>query len=240
MICPVCESQLDLPENISSELYYDCPRCLSSLLIKDEKCEVLSEGDLNWDKDAQTEVPILDQSETTTPATAQEKDSETSEVEELDTTKSSAEFTQDNTPEDSVEQDELEKPEELDEDASVSSEMEADDDDNKEPDSTAQNKEEVENFSSLEEFASKSVSLDSVFLYDLLLKEINSMELKQKVEDILQDPLLSLDQEAQDLTVKEGRIKIEKISPIKVHVIVRALMGLSIEISWEQHLALDK
>ena len=57
---------------------------------------------------------------------------------------------------------------------------------------------------------------------------------------VLDDERLNITPEEKDLSIKEGVLTITKISPVKAHIIVKSLMGLPMEISWRQHLVMDK
>ncbi len=76
------------------------------------------------------------------------------------------------------------------------------------------------------------------FLYDLILSEINSQDTKEKVLAVLEDESLSLLSEEGGPSIKNGKIALEKISPVQAYVIVTALMGLPLRVFWTQrHIA---
>lgn len=76
------------------------------------------------------------------------------------------------------------------------------------------------------------------FLYNLTLSEINSQDTREKVLEVLEDEALNLpvkeDSRSFKTRIQDGQITIEKISPVKVYVIVSSLMGLPLQISWTQ------
>ena len=100
-------------------------------------------------------------------------------------------------------------------------------------------KAEKEDFSEVAEFArSTDQDKQGLFLYDLTLSEINSQGLREKVLSVLEDESLALPFEGPEnlepMQIKEGKITLAKISPVQAHVIINSLMGLPLNISWEQ------
>ena len=102
-----------------------------------------------------------------------------------------------------------------------------------------------EDFSDVAEFARKQEEdTKGIYLYDLTLSEINSQRLKEEVLAVLEDSYLNLPQEEESLNLKDiidkGQIKIPRISPIQTYIIVSSLMGLPLNIHWEQHHIADE
>ena len=99
---------------------------------------------------------------------------------------------------------------------------------------------ETEDFSDVAEFAkNQEENTKGIYLYDLTLSEINSQSLKEEVIAVLEDSYLNLLQDKDSLNLKDviekGEIKIPRISPIQTYIIVNSLMGLPLNIHWEQH-----
>ena len=91
-----------------------------------------------------------------------------------------------------------------------------------------------EDFSDVAEFGNtEDENRKGLLLYNLQLSEINSQTLKEKVLATLQDEFLNLSFSEED--IREGRMDILKISPVQAYIIVTALMGLPLQISWSQH-----
>ena len=89
-------------------------------------------------------------------------------------------------------------------------------------------------FSDVVEFGNtQDESQKGPLLYDLKLREINSQSLKDLICSTLEDEFLNISFSEEDM--KEGQIDILKISPVQAYVIVTALMGLPLQISWSQH-----
>ena len=110
-------------------------------------------------------------------------------------------------------------------------------------DSSSVEQSEKENFSEVAEFGSSTdQDKQSPFLYDLTLNEINSQIVREKVLSVLEDESLALSSgDSENLMpnrIKDGKITLSKISPVQAYVIVTSLMGLPLNISWEQsHIA---
>ena len=97
-----------------------------------------------------------------------------------------------------------------------------------------------EDFSDVEKFGnSPTPAGKGVFYYNVTVEEMDSADLRAGAEEVLEDPALKLAPEQLDMSVQEGRLRISKISPVQAHVIVKSLLGLSLKISWEQHLVAD-
>ena len=250
MKCPVCNQDFDRTfKNLKEDLYYDCSHCNSSLFFKGGECTVLSEGSLDQSvrkekgilKDSvfedQEEGGDLQDSELTVPELSIpdlaifEEEPEKAFEEKLEeiSEKVSEEVSEEisEEPEKAFE----EKLEEVSEEVS-------------EEDSIFQNEKRegsLEDFSEVTEYGNQqNLGKESAFHYNLILSEINSEEIHKQVKSILEDDALKLDPEKQDFLIKDGVLKISEISPVKVHIIVKSLIGLPVKISWEQHLAIDK
>lgn len=99
---------------------------------------------------------------------------------------------------------------------------------------------EGEDFSDMEQFGNAPApSGKGAFYYDVTVNDIDSPKLREKVEEILEDEALKLEPDQVHLSKPEGRLAINKISPVQTHVIVKSLLGLSLTISWNQHLIAD-
>lgn len=97
-----------------------------------------------------------------------------------------------------------------------------------------------EDFSEVVEFGNtQDQDRQGPFLYDLILSEINSQHIREKVLSILEDESLNLPLDKEDHSIqdniKNGKLIIEKISPVQAYIIVTFLMGLPLDISWKQH-----
>ena len=100
----------------------------------------------------------------------------------------------------------------------------------------SESKSQKEDFSEVAEFGNtQDQDKQGPFIYDLTLSEINSQDLREKVLTVLEDESLNLPSKEENHSIKDGEIIIVKISPVQAYVIVTALMGLPLNISWKQH-----
>ena len=227
MKCPVC--QIGLPISLSDGDYHDCDNCGSSLHIKEGGVEVLQEAESpiqdsvtmskeeleknegfreeEVEKSEITKVPTLDIDEDLLEEEAEEKKEDAFWVEE----KEEEQEGKPEAEEDFEEEEELIKEEEED-------------------------IEEGEGFEDVKEFATKEQGSEGAFHYSLHLKEINSEDLRGKVQRLLEEEFLGLELEVE---IENGEIKLDKISPVTTYLIVNSLMGLPIHMEWSQKSSLD-
>ncbi len=110
-----------------------------------------------------------------------------------------------------------------------------------EPQSPAPDGGQKEDFSEVSKYGNTpSAGEDGIFFYDLFLSGIDSIELKEAVQMVLDDEYLKISPEEKDISIKNGALRVSKISPVKAHIIVKSLIGLPMGISWKQHLAVDQ
>ena len=277
MNCPVCQSDLNLPETIkeSMELHYDCPSCFSSLFVKGGQCEVLSAGSAS-DKMQTEKLPAKETKDPTDPI----EESENSAEQEADFTDISPESDLQEEPASSPSEEEsleeeglseitevpvLEETEEASPESPVASSEE-----NNPPSSTTEESSESfefseeealeegplvqpaaqvedenipregEDFSDVKQFGNTPApSGKGAFYYDVTVNNIDSADLREQVEEVLEDQALKLTPDQVHFSKSEGRLVINKISPVQAHVIVKSLLGLFLTISWNQHLIAD-
>ena len=110
------------------------------------------------------------------------------------------------------------------------------------PEKSPASESQKEDFSEVAEFGNtQDQDKQGPFLYDLILSEINSQDIREKILFVLEDEYLNLSfrkddpSMEDDINIKDGQITIEKISPVQAYVIVTSLMGLPLNISWKQH-----
>ncbi len=258
MECPVCANEWESPAPTQEEVYYDCPHCGSSLLLKKGQCEVLSQGQIpdpseEGEKppssieplpeeedfpDEVTKVPELKMPEEADIESDIEKESPLSKTDEISSVKEEEEAP---TPEEPVPSS-SESENESAEGAEPSSNNEEKDFPFQEEGPAVESSAEAENkekedFSEVAQFAGTSSTEQGPFVYDLILSEINSQDTKEKVLAVLKDEHLNLplfEEASEKDLIKEGKIKIAKISPVQAYVIVLSLMGCPLKISWEQ------
>ena len=270
MECPVCQKNIPLsPKEIQEDLYYDCKYCQSSLFFQKGECQILSEGspleetkkealeengekkeDLFSEENLQEfrEVPELKESEEKPELQdLEEKTKEQEDFSESQEENQVSEETKDvKSLEASSEEIKKEPPEETFEDSSLNSSP-------LEKESLSSSSEELppienveenplpskEDFAEVTNYGNKA-SEEGAFSYDLTLSEINSKEVREKIEKVLEDGFLNMNPEENDLSIKEGVLKLKNMSPVQVHIIVKSLIGFPLKIAWKQELVVDK
>lgn len=88
------------------------------------------------------------------------------------------------------------------------------------------------------EFANSEDSLleDGLYLYNLFIDRIDSKELRETVKYVLGDDKLKLDYQGVMTTLKNGRLVIPDLHPLKAKRIIEQLQYFDFDIRWEQHL----
>ena len=295
MNCPVCQSDLGLPETFKEtmELHYDCPNCSSSLFLKGGNCEVLSANMVSnkeekpsekSTKKAETPSPfekqelkeppskalaseISSEKESDTPPSSlneaqpakaeedlpentevpvlEEVDEGEAEISEKSQKEEEAQSPEERAPQPSPEPFEF-KEEDSEESAAVqpSSETEELPSEEEEGGDPAEEGEiepsAEEDFSDVKKFGNAPAPTGKgAFYYDVTVNEIDSEDLRNQVEEVLEDEALKLSPEQFHFSAQEGSLVVKKISPVQAHVIVKSLLGLSLKISWQQHLIAD-
>ena len=95
---------------------------------------------------------------------------------------------------------------------------------------------EPEDFSDVEKFGNTTGNThQGPFYYNLFVGEINSKEAREHLEYVLSDEALNLP----PVEIKNGALRLNRLTPAATHVIVKALMGWPLKISWEQELVVD-
>lgn len=93
-----------------------------------------------------------------------------------------------------------------------------------------------EDFSDVEKFGNTTGNThQGPFYYNLFIGEINSKEAREHLEYVLSDEALNLP----PVEIKDGALRLIRLTPAATHVIVKALMGWPLKISWEQELVVD-
>lgn len=90
---------------------------------------------------------------------------------------------------------------------------------------------EIRDFGNSPQLTSES-SLSSYFL---LIRGLDSADVKQSVREVLTEPRLMLDVPALFKAVKNGELRLSGISSVKAFFIVSALRGLPVEVDWKQN-----
>jgi hypothetical protein len=99
---------------------------------------------------------------------------------------------------------------------------------------TVQPKSHPENFSEVIEFAN-SDSPSNPISYNLIIEGIDSAELKEKLKEALLDQKLKLNTELLLNSIKNGKLEIKNLNPIKTSLIVQRLGGEKLKLTWDQN-----
>ena len=263
MNCPICNMNLGLSEAHlkMDELHYDCPHCDSSFFFQNGEYQILNENSIpskspspspspshvetsamenleNKNEEFNTILGDKFQEEPSIDSQEEEKVSDSSFKKQEEEKVSDSSFTKQE--EEKVSDSSFKKQEEEEEESEFQEAIESENSSKLNDDSSLQNSPK-ENFSDIEEYGNKAdISIESVFYYDLQIQEINSAQLRQEIKMVLEDKALGLDPEAYFLKIKDGVLEISKLSPVKVHVIIKALIGLPLTLKWNQSLVVDK
>ena len=96
--------------------------------------------------------------------------------------------------------------------------------------------EKLEDFSDLERWGNRPGNThQGPFFYNLLIEDINSQETREYVKEVLSDEGLNLP----PFRIKGGSLRLPRLSPAAAHVIVKALIGRPLTLSWEQELTAE-
>ena len=94
-----------------------------------------------------------------------------------------------------------------------------------------------EDFSDIEKFGNISGHAHKgPFYYNLTIEEINSKQSREHLQDVLSDEGLTFP----PVEIKDGTLKLLRLTPAACHVIVKSLLGWPFKISWEQELVADQ
>jgi hypothetical protein len=97
-----------------------------------------------------------------------------------------------------------------------------------------------QNFSDVEEYGNAQATSQKGFLrYDLCVVGVDSTDIEKQVLSVLEDPFFKLEARKIVQSQKDGVLVIKNLNPIKAMCLVSQLSFLSVELSWEQYMALD-
>ena len=103
-----------------------------------------------------------------------------------------------------------------------------------------EDKEVSQNFSDVEEYGNAQATSQKGFLrYDLRVAGVDSTDIEKQVLSVLEDPRFHWDAKEIIQSQKDGVLVIKNLNPIKAMCLVSELSFLSVELSWEQYMALD-
>ena len=223
MNCPVCKATLEISLSPEEELLYDCPFCHSSLFFEKGEVQILKESTSSPETKEEVESQVSADAEGVEPL-----QEEPPEVPTLDFS-GEEELGKEGEEEESVNLKEQTSPHQQKEVFSKEESVQEDV-------LGTEAEEELTEDASSNELRSEE---ESSFFYSLSIENIHSVDLKKEVELALEDENLKLTTEGRSLSIKDGRLYLKHLSPVKTHIIVRSLIGLPLKISWEQYLLSD-
>ncbi len=97
-----------------------------------------------------------------------------------------------------------------------------------------------QNFSDVEEYGNAQATSQKGFLrYDLCVAGVDSTDIESQVLSVLEDPRFHWNAKEIIESQKDGVLVIKNLNPIKAMCLVSELSFLSVDLSWEQYMALD-
>lgn len=96
-------------------------------------------------------------------------------------------------------------------------------------------------FSEITDFANSenSQAKNGVLQFSITIQGIDSAELRKSVLDMLDDRRFLWNVQEIEDSIKDGKIELKNLSPVKASLVVNRLKGLSVDITWEQSLVTE-
>lgn len=76
-------------------------------------------------------------------------------------------------------------------------------------------------------------------LYNLVIRKIDSADIKTNVSEVLSDSRLNLDMISVIEQIRKGQVSLRNLNPVKVHVVVKGLQAYGVEVEWSQQSVLE-
>ncbi len=88
----------------------------------------------------------------------------------------------------------------------------------------------------INEFANSEISQakDGLFLFRLFIDGIDSKELREAIRESIEDSRFAWDPAAVMSSISKGRLKIDRLSPVKATILINRIKRLPVQIRWEQ------
>ena len=92
------------------------------------------------------------------------------------------------------------------------------------------------NLSDIADFGNSEASLgkDGPYIYDVLIWNIDSKEIRENLREALQDKRFGWDSDRIMGSIKQGAVRISKVNAVKAAVFINRIKNLPLGISWEQ------
>lgn len=89
-------------------------------------------------------------------------------------------------------------------------------------------------FEEVERFANSDESVGAL-TYSVIIEDINTKELRQELLRALDDAKFQWDARELVKEVKDGRLLLDRLNPVKASILVQRVKGLKIKIRWRQN-----
>jgi len=89
----------------------------------------------------------------------------------------------------------------------------------------------------IEDYGNSEISnaFEGFYLYDLWISDIDSADVRGKIEEVLQDKRFAFDSARLMKSLQDGCLKISKINPVKASQLLKNLQDLPVKIEWKQN-----
>ena len=106
-----------------------------------------------------------------------------------------------------------------------------------EPDFEQVDTSESEDLSDIADYGNSELSMakDGKFLYDIVISGIDSVELRDLVEENLTDQRLGVNVRGLMKMIEKGSLEIKRLNAIKASIIINRLKSLALSIEWRQN-----
>jgi hypothetical protein len=93
------------------------------------------------------------------------------------------------------------------------------------------------NFKDVEAFGNSDLSSSQSggLVYDIQIEGIDSKSIRSEIESVLQDPKMKLSVDILMKSIKDGKLVLRRLNPIKASIIIKSLMHLPVQIHWKQN-----
>ena len=84
-----------------------------------------------------------------------------------------------------------------------------------------------------------SGAMDGAFVVTVIISGIDAKDLRDDIRQVLQDPRFGWNVSALMAGIRNGELRLERITPVKATIVVNRIKHLSVSIRWEQNAITD-
>lgn len=84
-----------------------------------------------------------------------------------------------------------------------------------------------------------SGAMDGPFVVTVIVSGIDAKDLRDDIRQVLQDPRFGWNASALMAGIRNGELRLERITPVKATIVVNRIKHLSVSIRWEQNAITD-